>query len=56
MKRTDLIKKKIEFEEDEVIKNQNNVGRIQNWNVCIDNAQGDYLVYLFILVSINEPV
>ncbi len=37
-----------------IIKNQTNVGRIQNWNVCIDNAQGDYLVYLFTNDMINE--
>jgi len=37
-----------------LIKNQKNVGRIQNWNVCIDNATGKFLIFLFSNDTINE--
>ena len=30
-----------------LIENKENVGRIQNWNVCIDNAKGKFLIFLF---------
>jgi glycosyltransferase involved in cell wall biosynthesis len=48
----DDIKK--EFPNLRLIKNQTNVGRIKNWNVCIDNSQGDFLVYLFTNDMISE--
>ena len=31
-----------------MIKNQENVGRIQNWNVCIKNCNSKYMTFLFI--------
>ena len=31
-----------------VIKNQENVGRIQNWNICIKNCNSKYMTFLFI--------
>ena len=37
-----------------LIKNQKNVGRIQNWNVCINNAKGKFLIFLFSNDTINE--
>ena len=37
-----------------VIENQENVGRIQNWNVGIDNASGKFLIFLFSNDTINE--
>ena len=45
---------KNEFPNLRLIKNQTNVGRIKNWNVCIDNSQGDYLLYLFTNDMISE--
>jgi glycosyltransferase involved in cell wall biosynthesis len=45
---------KKEFPNLRLIKNQTNVGRIKNWNVCIDNSQGDFLVYLFTNDMISE--
>ena len=43
-----------EFPNLRLIENQTNVGRIKNWNVCIDNSQGDYLLYLFTNDMISE--
>ena len=37
-----------------LIENKENVGRIQNWNVCIDNAKGKFLIFLFSNDVINE--
>ena len=37
-----------------VIENQENVGRIQNWNIGIDNASGKFLIFLFSNDTINE--
>ncbi|MBL76714.1 MAG: hypothetical protein CL763_07320 [Chloroflexi bacterium] len=37
-----------------IMKNNENVGRIQNWNVCIDNASGKFLIFLFSNDTINE--
>ena len=45
---------KEEFPNLRLIKNQTKVGRIKNWNVCIDNSQGDYLLYLFTNDMISE--
>ena len=39
---------KKEFPNLRVIKNQENVGRIQNWNVCIKNCNSKYMTFLFI--------
>ena len=36
------------------IQNNENVGRIQNWNLCIDNAKGKFLIFLFSNDLINE--
>tara|TARA_B100000029_G_scaffold115817_1_gene108412 strand:- start:1063 stop:2061 length:999 start_codon:yes stop_codon:yes gene_type:complete len=45
---------KNEFKNLVIIRNQKNVGRIQNWNVCIDNASGKFLIFLFSNDTINE--
>ena len=37
-----------EFPNLHLIKNQENVGRIQNWNVCIKNCNSKYITFLFI--------
>ena len=37
-----------------LIQNQENVGRIQNWNVCIDKSTGKFLIFLFSNDTINE--
>ena len=37
-----------------LIQNQENVGRIQNWNVCIDRSTGKFLIFLFSNDTINE--
>ena len=37
-----------------VVQNIENVGRIQNWNVCIDNAIGKFLIFLFSNDLIND--
>ena len=37
-----------------LIQNEKNVGRIQNWNVGIEKADGDYLIFLFANDLINE--
>ena len=43
-----------EFHNIVLIENKENVGRIQNWNVCLDNAKGKYLIFLFSNDMINE--
>ena len=42
----DELKKK--FPNLRLIKNQDNVGRIQNWNACIKNCNSKYITFLFI--------
>tara|TARA_B100001750_G_C15470990_1_gene579791 strand:+ start:625 stop:1626 length:1002 start_codon:yes stop_codon:yes gene_type:complete len=37
-----------------LIQNEKNLGRIQNWNVSIEKAQGRYLIFLFANDLINE--
>lgn len=37
-----------------LVQNIENVGRIQNWNVCIDNAIGKFLIFLFSNDLIND--
>ena len=37
-----------------LIENEKNLGRIQNWNVGIEKANGDYLIFLFANDLINE--
>ena len=39
---------KKEFPNLRLIKNQDNVGRIQNWNACIKNCNSKYITFLFI--------
>ena len=39
---------KKEFPNLRLIKNQDNVGRIQNWNACIKNSNSKYITFLFI--------
>ena len=39
---------KKEFPNLRLIKNQENVGRIQNWNACIKNCNSKYITFLFI--------
>ena len=38
---------KIKIPNIRLIENQENVGRIGNWNVCLKEAQGKYLIFLF---------
>ena len=45
---------KNEFKNLILIENQENVGRIQNWNVSIDNSNGKFLIFLFSNDMINE--
>ena len=45
---------KNEFKNLILIENQENVGRIQNWNVSIDNSNGKFLIFLFSNDTINE--
>ncbi len=47
-------KLKKKFRNLRLVENENNVGRIQNWNVSIDNAQGKFLIFLFSNDEINE--
>ena len=37
-----------------LIQNSKNVGRIENWNICIDNAKGEFLIFLFSNDLINN--
>jgi len=37
-----------------LIINKENLGRIGNWNACIDNATGKFLIFLFSNDTINE--
>ena len=37
-----------------LIQNENNLGRIQNWNICIEKAHSEYLIFLFANDLINE--
>ena len=43
-----------EFSNLVLIENKENVGRIQNWNVCLENAKGKFLIFLFSNDMINE--
>ena len=43
-----------EFSNLVLIENKENVGRIQNWNVCLENAKGRFLIFLFSNDMINE--
>ena len=43
-----------EFSNLVLIKNKENVGRIQNWNVCLKNAKGKFLIFLFSNDAIND--
>ena len=36
------------------LQNKENVGRIQNWNVCIEKAKGKFLIFLFSNDEINQ--
>ena len=45
---------KNEFKNLELIQNQKNVGRIQNWNVSIDYSKVKFLIFLFANDTINE--
>ena len=38
---------KNEFSNLVFLQNKENVGRIQNWNVCIEKAKGKFLIFLF---------
>jgi len=35
-------------------KNKENLGRIENWNACLKNAKGEFLIFLFTNDVINE--
>jgi len=37
-----------------LIENKKNLGRIQNWNICLNNAKGKFLMFLFSNDMINE--
>ena len=37
-----------------LVQNTENVGRIQNWNICINNAIGKFLIFLFSNDLIND--
>ena len=43
-----------EFSNLVLIENKENVGRIQNWNVCLENANGEFLIFLFSNDIIND--
>ena len=43
-----------EFSNLVLIENKENVGRIQNWNVCLENAKGEFLIFLFSSDMIND--
>jgi len=45
---------KNEFPNIRLWQNQTNVGRIQNWNVCLDKSEGQYLIFLFTNDMINK--
>ena len=45
---------KKKFNNIRLIENEKNLGRIQNWNVGIEKADGDYLIFLFANDLINE--
>ena len=45
---------KNEFENLILIENQENVGRIENWNISIDKSNGKFLIFLFSNDMINE--
>ncbi len=47
-------KLKNEFKNLVLIKNSKNVGRIENWNVCLDNASGKFLIFVFSNDAISE--
>jgi len=36
-----------EFDNIKIIRNEKNIGRISNWNRCLELAQGEYLIFLF---------
>lgn len=44
---------KNEIDNIRLIKNEVNVGRIGNWNVCLDKSEGEFLIFLFTNDFIN---
>lgn len=47
-------KLKNKFKNLKLIKNDKNIGRIQNWNKCLEYASGKYLIFLFTNDEIYE--
>ena len=45
---------KVKFTNIRVVQNEKNLGRIQNWNVSIEKANSNYLIFLFSNDLINE--
>ena len=45
---------KNEFSNLTFLQNKENVGRIQNWNVCIEKSKGEFLIFLFSNDEINQ--
>ena len=45
---------KVKFKNIRIVQNEKNLGRIQNWNISIEKANGNYLIFLFSNDLINE--
>jgi glycosyltransferase involved in cell wall biosynthesis len=45
IERVEELKK--EFKNLNIIRNETNIGRIPNWNKCVDHAKGKYFIFLF---------
>jgi glycosyltransferase involved in cell wall biosynthesis len=42
-----LEKKRVNFPNIRLIKNEKNIGRIENWNECLKHAKGEFITFLF---------
>lgn len=55
MKMVEKLKEEI-FENIVIYKNKDNIGRVRNWNRCLELARGKYLIFLFGSDEINNNV
>jgi glycosyltransferase involved in cell wall biosynthesis len=52
----ELEKVKKKFSNLRIVRNEKNIGRIGNWNKCLDLAEGKYLIFLFSNDEINRSM
>lgn len=48
--------KSIKFKNIKIHKNNTNIGRVNNWNKCLELAEGEYLIFLFSSDELNKNI